>query len=35
MKTSKIKIHIELEGLNEEATALANAISENFKTVLI
>jgi len=29
------EIHIELEGLNEEAIALANAISENFKTVLI
>jgi type I restriction enzyme M protein len=29
------EIHIELEGLNEEAVALANAISENFKTVLI
>jgi type I restriction enzyme M protein len=25
------EIHIELEGLNEEAIALANAISENFK----
>ncbi|MBP7101991.1 MAG: SAM-dependent DNA methyltransferase, partial [Bacteroidales bacterium] len=29
------EIHIELEGLNEEAIALANAISENFKTVVI
>ncbi|CAA9890832.1 N-6 DNA methylase [Candidatus Methylobacter favarea] len=29
------EIHIELEGLNEEAIALANAIAENFKTVLI
>lgn len=29
------EIHIELEGLNEEAIALANTISENFKTVLI
>lgn len=29
------EIHIELEGLNEEAVALANAISENFKTVVI
>ncbi len=29
------EIHIELEGLNEEAIALANAISENFKTVII
>jgi hypothetical protein len=35
MKTSKIKIQIKLEGLNEEAIALANAISENFKTVVI
>jgi type I restriction enzyme M protein len=29
------EIHIELEGLNEEAIALANAISENYKTILI
>jgi type I restriction enzyme M protein len=29
------EIHIELEGLNEEAIALVNAISENFKAVLI
>jgi type I restriction enzyme M protein len=29
------EIHIELEGLNEEAIALANAISETFKTVVI
>jgi type I restriction enzyme M protein len=29
------EIHIELEGLNEEAVALANAISENYKTILI
>lgn len=29
------EIHIELDGLNEEAVALANAISENYKTVLI
>lgn len=29
------EIHIELDGLNEEAIALATAISENFKTVLI
>ena len=29
------EIHIELEGLNEEAIALANAISENYQTVLI
>ncbi|MCX6250558.1 MAG: class I SAM-dependent DNA methyltransferase [Bacteroidetes bacterium] len=28
------EIHIELEGLNEEAIALANAISENFKNLL-
>jgi len=31
----KSNINIELEGLNEEAIALANAISENFKTVVI
>lgn len=31
----KHQIHIELNGLNEEAIALANAIAENFKTVLI
>jgi hypothetical protein len=35
MKNSKIKIHIELDGLNEEAVALVNAIAENFKTVVI
>jgi len=29
------EIHIELDGLHEEAIALAKAISENFKTVLI
>ncbi|MEO6316765.1 MAG: hypothetical protein ABIU63_15140, partial [Chitinophagaceae bacterium] len=29
------EIHIELNGLNEEAIALANAISENYKTVVI
>lgn len=29
------EIHIELEGLNEEAIALANAISENFKELAI
>ena len=29
------EIHIELEGLNEEAIALANAISENFKELVI
>ncbi len=29
------EIHIELEGLNEEAVALANAISENYKSILI
>ncbi len=29
------EIHIELAGLNEEAIALANLISENFKTVVI
>jgi type I restriction enzyme M protein len=27
------EIHIELEGLNEEAMALANAISENYKEI--
>jgi hypothetical protein len=27
----KNEIHIELDGLNEEAIALANAISEDFK----
>ena len=29
------EIHIELEGLNEEAIALSNAISENFKEMVI
>jgi type I restriction enzyme M protein len=29
------EIHIELDGLNEEAIALANAIAENFKTLAI
>lgn len=29
------EIHIELDGLNEEAIALANAISENYKSILI
>ncbi len=29
------EIHIELEGLNEEAFALANAISENFKEIVL
>jgi type I restriction enzyme M protein len=29
------EIHIELEGLNEEAMALAKAIAENYKTILI
>ncbi len=29
------EIHIELEGLNEEAVALANAISENYKELAI
>ena len=28
------EIHIELEGLNEEAAALAKTISENFKSLL-
>ena len=31
----KTEIHIELEGLNEEAIALANAISGNFKELAI
>ena len=35
MKKRLNEIHIELDGLNEEAAALANAISENFKTILI
>ncbi len=29
------EIHIELQGLNEEAVALTNAISENFKSLVI
>jgi type I restriction enzyme M protein len=29
------ELHIELDGLNEEAIALANAIAENYKTILI
>jgi type I restriction enzyme M protein len=29
------EIHIELEGLNEEAVALAKAISENYKSIII
>jgi len=29
------EIHIELDGLNEEANQLANSISENFKEVAI
>jgi len=29
------EIHIELEGLNEEAIALAKTISENYKSILI
>jgi type I restriction enzyme M protein len=29
------EIHIELEGLNEEAVALAKTIAENYKTILI
>ena len=29
------EIHIELEGLNEEAIALANVIAENFKIVVL
>lgn len=31
----KHQIRIELAGLNEEAIDLANAISENYKTILI
>jgi hypothetical protein len=31
----KKEIYIELEGLNEEAIALAKTIAENFKTVVI
>lgn len=31
----KNKINIELEGLNEEVLALGNAISENFKEMVI
>lgn len=31
----KHKMNIELDGLNEEAIALANAISENFKELAI
>jgi len=31
----KNEIHIELEGLNEKAVALANTIAENFKEILI
>jgi type I restriction enzyme M protein len=29
------EIHIELDGLNEEAIAMVNAIAENYKTILI
>ena len=35
MKKYRNEIHIELDGLNEEGIALANAISENFKTLRI
>lgn len=35
MKNSKIEIHIELDGLHEDAAALAITIAYNFKTVLI
>lgn len=31
----KKKLHIELDGLNEEAIALAKTIAENFKKVVI
>lgn len=31
----KNEIHIELEGLGEEAVALANTIVENFKEIVI
>jgi hypothetical protein len=31
----KKEIHIDLDGMNEEAVALAKTIVENFKTVVI
>jgi len=31
----KNEIHINLEGLNEEAVALANTVVENFKEIVI
>jgi uncharacterized protein YkvS len=31
----KIQLHIELEGLNEEAVVLARTISENYKDLAI
>lgn len=31
----KYEIHIKLDGLNEEAMALAKAFAENYKMVLI
>ena len=31
----KQEIHIELDGLNEEAIALANTIADNFKELAI
>lgn len=31
----KYKIHIELDGWNEEAMELANTISENYKKLVI
>ncbi len=34
MKKYRNEIHIELDGLNEEAIALENTIAENFKTVI-
>jgi hypothetical protein len=35
MKNSKIKIQIKLQGLNEEAIALAKTIAENYKELAI
>lgn len=35
MKKRLNEIHIELDGLNEEAIALANAITENFKELTL
>lgn len=35
MKKRLNEIHIELDGLNEEAAALANAIAGNFKELTL